>query len=156
MKLRVLAPLVAGLLLASGVAAARVSANTSASRPNASTVVATYSSIFNAGMKSGDFSAVASVFAPDATFTRSTPAGKTTVYHGIKAIISGLGGVYKAFPGYQWTIDQERSLDQWVVLAYEHAGSPPLSVAGRCEHVFVVVDGKIRSYDWTTFFPGVK
>jgi hypothetical protein len=156
MKLRALSPLIIAILLASGAVATHVSAGTPASRADASSVVATYSSLFNGAMKSGDFSAMTSVFAPDATFTRSTPAGKTTVYHGIKAIIGALGGVYKTFPGYQWTIDRERPLDQWVVLAYEHAGSPPLSVAGRCEHVFMVVDGKIRSYDWTTFYPGVK
>ena len=114
----------------------------------------TYTTIFNAGMKNGDFSAMASVFAPDATFTRSTPLGVTKVYHGLKAIIAALTAIQKTFAGYQWTVDSMRSLDQWVVLAYEHAGSPPLSVAGRCEHVFVVVDGKIRSYDWTTFYPG--
>jgi hypothetical protein len=117
-------------------------------------VVSTYSSIFNAGMKSGDFSALASVFAPDATFTRSNPMGVTTVYHGLKNILAAYVGIYKAFAGYQWTIDSMRSLDQSVVLAYEHAGSPPLSVPGRCMHVFVVVNGKIQSYDWTTFYPG--
>jgi len=40
------------------------------------------------------------------------------------------------------------------VLVYQHAGSPPLRVAGRCVHVFVVENGEITSYDWATYYPG--
>jgi hypothetical protein len=105
-------------------------------------------------MKSGDFTALASVYAPDATLTQSNPKGVTKVFHGLAAITGFYKAAYKVFAGYQWTQDQMRSLDQWVVLSYEHAGSPPLSVAGRCSHLFMVVNGKIHSLDWTTFFPG--
>jgi hypothetical protein len=42
------------------------------------------------------------------------------------------------------------------VIAYEHAGSSPLSVAGRCVHVMRIENGKITSYDWAVFFPGQK
>jgi hypothetical protein len=154
MQLRTLSPIILCLLLLPAIAAAHLSAGHTAARADAVTVANTYSSIFNASMKSGDFSALASVFAPDATFTRSNPLGVTKVYHGLKSILAAYSGIYKMFAGYQWTIDSMRSLDPSVVLAYEHAGSPPLSVAGRCMHVFVVVDGKIQSYDWTTFYPG--
>jgi len=47
-----------------------------------------------------------------------------------------------------------RKLSGTVVLSYEHAGSPPLTVAGRCSHVFVVKGNDIQSLDWTTFFAG--
>jgi hypothetical protein len=43
-----------------------------------------------------------------------------------------------------------------VVLSYEHAGSPPLTVAGRCAHLFVVKNGMIQTLDWTTFYSGQK
>jgi hypothetical protein len=155
MRLRYLHVLIiAAVLLVATTAAAHVSASRTAARAVAPQVVTSFSSIFNDGMKSGDFSAMASVFAPGATFTRSTPQGVTKAYHGLKAIIGAFTAIQKTFAGYQWTIDSMRPLDQWVVLAYEHAGSPPQSVPGRCMHVFVIVDGKIRSYDWTTFYPG--
>jgi hypothetical protein len=110
--------------------------------------------LFNAGMASGDFSALEQLYDPDATLTKSGPNGVTTTYHGWPAISAYYQSLHAAFPKYQWTTDSLRSLSEDVVLAYEHAGSPPLSVAGRCEHVFVVHAGKIVSYDWTVFYPG--
>jgi hypothetical protein len=136
------------------IAAAHVSAGRTADRPDASLVATSYFSILNAGMKSGDFSAMATVFAPDATFTRSAPTGVTTVYHGIAAITRFYQSLAKQVPGYQWTTDSLRVLAPTVVLAYEHAGSPPLKAAGRCVHVFTIQAGKIVSYDWVVFFPG--
>ena len=47
-----------------------------------------------------------------------------------------------------------RMLAPTVVLSYEHAGSPPLAVAGRCAHLFVVQNGKVESVDWVVFYPG--
>jgi hypothetical protein len=46
------------------------------------------------------------------------------------------------------------SLEPDVVWAYQHASSPPLSVPGRCVHLFVVEHGKITSYDWITYYAG--
>ena len=119
-------------------------------------VVTTYFGILNAGMKSGDFSLLASVYAPDATLTQSKPAGVTSVFAGLAAIT----GFYQTFQtkvaGYQWTQETMRSLARSVVLSYEHAGSPPLTVPGRCAHLFVVREGLIQSLDWVTFFPGQK
>jgi len=106
-------------------------------------------------MRSGDFSALASVYSPDATLTQSNPRGVTTVVHGLDAIMRFYQGVWTKFPGYQWTQDNMRSLDANVVLSYEHASSPPERVAGRCMHLFVLQNGKIMSLDWTTFYAGV-
>ena len=128
--------------------------NTSEPQSNATTVVKRYLQLFNAGMRSGDFSALASVYTPDATLTQSTPKGVTTVVHGLAKIISFYQGFQKKLPGYQWTVEKMRNLAPNVVLAYQHAGSPPLRVAGRCLHVFVVQNGKITSYDWATYYPG--
>jgi ketosteroid isomerase-like protein len=152
--------LFSGLAACGGVANALPSTTQSNAKPNitpsessATTVVTTYLQLFNAGMKSGDFSTMASVFAPDATLTQSNPKGVTTVVHGLAAITSFYQGLRTKFAGYQWTVESMRSLAPNVVLVYQHAGSPPLRVAGRCVHVFVVQNGKITSYDWATYYP---
>lgn len=144
--------LVGGLAACGGPASAQQ--NTAPAQPNATSVVTTYLQIFNAGMRSGDFSAMASVYAPDATLTQSNPKGVTTVVHGLANIITFYQGFQKKLPGYQWTVEHMRSLAPNVVLVYQHAGSPPLRVPGRCMHVFVVQNGKISSYDWATYYPG--
>ncbi|GAC1424959.1 MAG: hypothetical protein PVS3B3_17450 [Ktedonobacteraceae bacterium] len=139
---------------ACGGAADTLTNTTQAAPPSATTVVKTYLRIFNAGMKSGDFSALHSVYTSDATLTQSSPKGVTTVVHGLASIIDFYQGLRKKLPGFQWTVDSMRSLAPSVVLVYQHAGSPPLQVAGRCIHVFVVEHGKITRYDWATFYPG--
>jgi ketosteroid isomerase-like protein len=145
--------LISGLAACGGAANALPSTTQSNAQPN-TTVVTTYLQLFNAGMRSGDFSAMASVYAPDATLTLSNPKGVTTVVHGLAAITSFYQGLKTKFAGYQWTVESMRSLSPNVVLVYQHAGSPPLRVAGRCVHVFVVQNGKITSYDWATYYPG--
>ena len=128
--------------------------NTTSPKPGAPPVVLTYFRIFNAGMRSGDFSALASVYSRDATLTRNSTNGKTTVIHGIDAIMRFYEDLWTEYPHYQWTQESMRSLDSNVVLSYEHAGSPPLRVASRCLHLFVVQNGKIMSLEWTTFYAG--
>jgi len=146
------------VLLIGGLAACGGPANAQQSSapapPNATSVVTTYLQLFNAGMRSGDFSALASVYAPDATLTQSNPKGVTTIVHGLTNILTFYQGVHTKFPGFQWTVETMRSLSPNVVLVYQHAGSPPLRVPGRCVHVFVVQNGKITSYDWATYYPG--
>jgi|GEM_PF-2140269 hypothetical protein len=141
-------------LAACGSPEASAQPNTTSSGSGATTVVTTYHQLFNAGMKSGNFSAVVALFASDATLTQSSPKGVTTVAHGLADITNFYQSIQKKFPGYQWAIESMRSLAPNVVLAYQHAGSPPLKVAGRCIHVFVVENGKIASYDWATYYPG--
>ena len=105
-------------------------------------------------MKSGDFSALNSVYSFNATLTQSNPKGVTTVVHGLTAITKFYQGLRKKFPGFQWTVEAMRSMAPNVVLVYQHAGSLPPKVAGRCIHVFVIQNGKITSYDWATYYPG--
>lgn len=113
-----------------------------------------YFQVLNSGMTSGDFSRLGSVFASNATLTKSGTDGTTTVYHGLSQITAFYQGLHQKLPNWQWTTDEMRPLDRGIVLAYEHAGSPPLTVASRCVHAFVVKKGKIVSYDWAAFFPG--
>jgi len=141
-------------VLAACGAPASAQQSTTSPEPHATTVVTKYLQLFNAGMRSGDLSTMASVFAPDATLTQSSPKGVTTVVHGLANIITFYQGLRTKFPGYQWTVENMHSLAPNVVLVYQHAGSPPLRVASRCVHVFVVKSGKITSYDWATYYPG--
>jgi ketosteroid isomerase-like protein len=148
-------PVVAAVLLA-GATAASTAAQSASRQPSAQAVATRYFQILDAGMKSGNFAALASVFAPDATLTRSTPKGVTTVYHGLAAITRFYQTLPKSAPGYQWTTDSMRTLVPTVVLAYEHAAPPSMAVPSRCAHVFLIQNGKIVSYDWIAFFPGKK
>ncbi len=147
-----------GLTLAAGVAACGAQAQAQprqvASDLSATAVATHYFKILNAGMKSGNFSGMASVFASDATLTQPSPKGVTTVVHGLPAITHFYQTLATKLPGYQWTTESQRSLADNVVLAYEHAGSPPLHVPSRCVHVFDVQHGKIVRYDWATYFAG--
>lgn len=110
----------------------------------------------NAGMASptGDFSGMAHVYAPNGTLTQSNPAGLTSVSHGLNAIIAFYAALWVKLHGDQWTLDSTRWLTPDIALNYEHAGSPPLSVPGRCAHLFVFRHGRIHSLDWVTFFAG--
>lgn len=164
MRLRHLSALsiivVVTLVLLSACSSAQAQTKTSTQSPShllsASEVVEGYFSILNAGMKSGNFSALSSVFASDATLTRSTLDGKTAVYHGLAAITGFYNTLPAKVPGFQWTTDSLRSSSTTVVLAYEHAGTPSMALPSRCAHVFVVQNGKIVSYDWVVFFSGKK
>jgi len=133
---------------------ANAQSNTTPSEPSATTVVTTYLQLFNVGMKSGDFSTMSSVYAPEATLTQSNPKGVTAIIHGLANITTFFQGLKTKFSGYQWTVESMHSLAPNVVLVYQHAGSPPLLVADRCVQVFVVQNGKITSYDWATYYPG--
>src|SRR5260370_29868876 len=160
-KAKLFAPLcLLVVLLISGLAACGGAANalqhTTATEPSATTVVTTYLQLFNAGMRSGDFSTMASVFAPDATLTQSNPKGVTTVVHGLANITRFYQGLPSKFHGYHTTVEHMRSLAPDVVLVYQHAARRPLRVAGRCVHVFVIQNGKITSYDWATYYPGLQ
>ncbi|GAC1443788.1 MAG: hypothetical protein NVSMB52_02530 [Chloroflexota bacterium] len=121
---------------------------------SAQSTVDAYFGVLNHGMSTGDFSALKSVYAPNATLTKSGTDGKTAVYHGLSAITDFYHGLYAKIPNWQWTTDELRPLNKGIVLAYEHAGSPPLTVASRCIHVFVIKKGLISNYDWAAFYPG--
>ena len=142
------------MILISGLSACGGSTNAQPNvkspKPSAPPVVLMYFKIFNAGMRSGDFSALAEVYSPDATLTHSAPNSVTKVVHGINAIIRFYQGIWTLYHGYQWTQESMRSLDSNVVLSYERAGTEKLE-AGRCVHLFVVQNGKIMSVYWVVY-----
>jgi hypothetical protein len=120
-------------------------------------VVERYFQILNAGMISGDFSALAEVYAPDATLTQSTPKGVTTVYRGLDAITAWYQVFQARLPGMQFTEDAahpRRNLVPHVVLTYELATPVGFTHPGHCMHVFVIQAGHIATLDWATFYGG--
>jgi hypothetical protein len=124
---------------------------------HAEQVVTRYFGILNAGMTSAnaDFTALATVYAGDAALTQSSPAGVTSVYHGLDAIIGFYVTAWQNLHGITWTQDQIRNLASDVVLSYEHAGQPAQTKPGRCAHLFKLHRSLISSLDWVTFYPGV-
>ena len=108
----------------------------------------------NAGMETGDFRALGQLYADDATFTVSTPAGVTTVYRGRDQILGFYRGLAVAERGSTFTQDSLTRLAPDVVLAYEQAGKPGQSKPARCIHVYQVRKGLIRNEHWTVFFGG--
>jgi ketosteroid isomerase-like protein len=119
-------------------------------------VARAYFAAFNAGMKSGDFSGLPAVMAPDVVETMSNPQGQTGIHRGLNDVTAFYQGFQKNFAGYQWTTDDMRALGPGVVIAFEHAGLASTTAPGRCVHVFKIENGKITSYDWATFYPGIK
>lgn len=144
---------VAPVLLVSLTTAA-TSAQSRLQQPSPQQVARQYFAALNAGMKSSDFSALATVYAPDATLTWSNPLGVTTVVHGRAALTRFYQGVRAKFPGLQWATTSWHSVAPTVVIFYERAGTPGMAAPGRCAHTIVVQNGKITSIDWVTYYPG--
>ncbi len=148
--------LLAAALIAVGVLSgtALVSAMPSEQHRNPEGVVAAYFDALNAGMRSGDFSAVGALYAADATLTQSNPLGVTKVFRGRDAILGFYRSLRTQLPGFQWSTESLRQLEPGVVLAYERAGSPAMAVPGRCFHVFQVHRGVLQSVNWVTYYGG--
>lgn len=154
MSPRRIATLIGCTLLIGAATAAPASAQSPSSQASARAVIATYFSALNASMKSGDFAAVVAAYAPDATLTQSNPKGVTKVFHGRTAIGGYYKGLWAKFPGLEFTLRSERTLAPTIVLRYEVAGTPSMTVPGRCSHLFVIQNGLIASEDWVTYFGG--
>jgi len=143
------------LLLCSGMPG-RVAAQPLLDQQGTSAVVATYYQILNAGLKSGDFSAMASVYAPDATLARSTPLGETITLHGLKAIIAYYHQTSLAMPAIQFVRDTWYQLSPTILLNYEHTVGGVLRVGARCSHLFVLENGRIKQLFWVAYFGGKR
>lgn len=134
----------------------RAAAQPAAAPRSAEALVTLYYQILNAGMRSGDFSAMAAVYAPDATLTHSTPQGATTVFRGLPAIIGYYHRTYLSIPGIQFTRDTWYSLSPTIVLNYEHTTGAALRQPARCSHLFVLRNDRIHQVFWVTYFAGVR
>lgn len=165
----VLVALVAGFGL--GVA---FHARTAAAQPQAQVsphhaqdVVDKYLSILNSGMKSGscDFSALSTVYTPDATviatggpFSPGGPFGSGGAFgeqqfHGITAVTgfyTKLCHIVSKNGVAQRTQDAGILLLPNVLNSYEHVSFSD-QLAGRCMHVFTISGDRISSLDWSVY-----
>ena len=117
-------------------------------------VITTYIQDLNAGIQSGDFSALVHLYAPDAILTASTPNGVTTTATGSAQIEAFFVHFRSIHPGLVFAVDSIRIISPHVVLTYEHASPPGWVAPGRCMHLYTIKAGHIESLDWATFFPG--
>jgi hypothetical protein len=136
--------------------APRAAAGPATGSQSAEALVALYYRILNAGMRSGDFSPMASVYAPDATLTHSTPEGETSTFHGLNAIIAYYHRTYLSNPGIQFIRDTWYGLSPTIVLNYEHVSPPGFRLPTRCSHLFVLQNGKIQHLFWVVYFAGAR
>ena len=117
-------------------------------------VITTYIQDLNAGIQSGDFTALVNLYAPDAVLTASTPNGVTTTATGRAEIEAFFQHFRSIHPGLVFAIDSIRIISPHVALTYEHAAPPGWVAPGRCMHLYTIKSGQVQSLDWATFFPG--
>lgn len=167
--------LMAALLIAVGTVAGirAASAQSTDTGPyHAQSIVNHYLGILDSGMAGGscDFSALSTVYAPDATLRLTggifAPGGPADFvpsgayaqqkYDGIDAII----GFYAHFCTFlshtplgvaQWAQDAGILLAPNVLLSYEHVTFSHSSQTGRCAHAFTIQGDKIASLDWSVY-----
>lgn len=154
MRLRSAGILSVALLLGSSIPVTHILAQPRSAQQRADAVIAAYYTALNKGLKSGDFAAMAPLYASDATMLRSTPQGETVTFHGINAIMAYYRVASTKFPGFQFTQDSLINLSPTAVFVYEHASNRSLTVPTRCTHLFVLRDGKITTLYWVAYFAG--
>ena len=146
--------LIACLLLLLSSAATPARAQRATGRSSADLLLATYYNIVNAGMKSGNFSALDSVLTPDTKLITSSPVGKTEVYQGLRAVISWYHQSYLRIPGLYFKPFWVRDISPTILFTYDTAANPKHSVVGRCAHMFVIKNGKFSSHDYIVCYTG--
>jgi hypothetical protein len=119
-------------------------------------VVTAWLQALNAGMQTGDFTALGELYAEDATFTLSNPTGSTSVYRGRDQIVDFFEGFQRGEPELRFTQESMASIAREVVVAYENASSPALAAPARCFHVFQVRKGLVQDEHWSVFFGGTE
>jgi SnoaL-like domain len=158
MRFRHVSRLLAGALVLFGLTAGQAFASSPAApaapQRSAPSVVNAYLGILNAGMQSGSFAALSTVYAPQAVFTVANPAGQVLVFHGLTKIEGFYAMVRKNEKRPHFTIEKMRLLDPSTVYTYEHAGHAGETLPARCTHLYVIKDGLIVRDDFVVFFPG--
>jgi hypothetical protein len=126
------------------------------SQQNGEALVALYYQVFNAGLRNGDFSAMASVYAPDGILSQSDPQGENSTFQGLKAIIAFYHRVYLNIPGTQFKRDKLYDLSPTILLNYEHGMGTGLRLPPRCSHLFVIRNGRLHQVFWVVYFNGAR
>src|SRR5438309_565795 len=121
MYFRRISTLIACALVASCAVMPHASAHAASPRNGAEALIRSYFSIANAGLNTGDFSALPTVYAPNVTLTVSNPAGVTKVLRGMDKITAWYKTWASANAGAQLTSFSTTSPMPNVVIDYEHA-----------------------------------
>ena len=140
------------LVLSSAVAPAH--ARRAGGQSSADLLLSTYYNIINVGMKSGNFSALASVLTPDTTLTVSNPLGKTEVYQGLKAAIAYYHESFLHVPGLYFKPVIVHDVSLTVLFTYDVAENTKHTVVGKCAHLFIIRNGRFSSHDYITYYTG--
>jgi hypothetical protein len=140
----------------SGVALARpIPAGNLAPQARPLQVAHSYFAVLNAGMRTGDFSSLASVYTANARLImcRWVPPyispEKTGDAHGLAAITALYQKVQSAFPGYQWTLLRVNRVSSTRVVSDERARGPGGSGSLESETDFVIKGSKITRLAWS-------
>lgn len=145
---------VLAMAILSGCGSTALAAQNAPKDPPDQQVISNYVAALNAGIQSGDFSALLAIYAPDAVLTASTPKGVTTVSTGTAELGTFFQNYRTAHPGLVFAVDSVRILSPHVVLTYKHAAVPTWLAPGRCMHIYTIKAGKVQSLDWATFYGG--
>lgn len=129
--------------------------NVAAQPSEADRVIATYYRMLNAGLQSGDFSAIPAVYAPNARLRHVTLQGDNALFQGLNAIRSFYQAAYKSIPGAVFKTESIRDLSPTIVMTYDLATAKGQEI-GRCAHVFVLQHDKIVSHDWINYSAGKR
>lgn len=155
MRSRILPAFVACLGLLLFVMPPNVTAQRAAQASEADRVIATYYRMLNAGLQSGDFSAVPAVYAPNARLRHVTLQGDNALFQGLNAIRSYYQAAYKSIPGAVFKTESVRDLSPTIVMTYDRAFTKGQEI-GRCVHVFVLQHDKIVTHDWINYSAGKR
>ena len=154
MRNRMIAPLISCILLICSIAAPRLDARAHATsaHSDARAIVTTFMADLHTAFQTGDFSAVAALYAPNATLTWSFHTGKSGVVAGVNNIVAFYKG--DVSPGKFLWLDSVTLLSPNVAYAYEHFGSAGQKSPSLCTHAYVVHGGKITAEEFVEFYPG--
>ncbi len=152
MRLRLTSLLLCGILLLSAMTGNTVARTSAASATSPAAVVLSYFTIYSNTLQGASVSHFAQVYAPDASFIVSTPAGQTSTFHKLPAI----EGWYKAFAathaGFKLKEVSQFSPIPGMVVHYELAFNASNALVGRCAHIFAVANGMIVRDDFIIYW----
>ena len=155
MRLRVITPLIACLVLLGSLTAPRMAAR--AAGPLAQSAVRAEIRAFidaaNACTPHSTCTALAALYAPAPTLRASFHTGVTKVYHDLAQIVAFYKG--DSVPGKGFALDSITFLSPTIVYSYEHWGSPGETSPSSCTHVYVLNNqGKIVHEEFVEYYPG--
>jgi ketosteroid isomerase-like protein len=139
-------------LVAACLLTAREPAQAASPHNSAQALVKSYFAIANAGLNTGDFSALTTVYAPNVTLVVSNPKGVTTVLQGMAKITAWYKAWAAANVGAQLTSVRTTSPVPNMVIDYEQGYKPGHPNFAGCAHIFTVQSGKIVTDDWIVYY----